>query len=82
MILWGFLGQVNSAPFLGVTSGHLLEKAVEPFLKAHYLLHSGWDQSPTWYEGLQEFEGKIQLTSTFPGTGVPSSSLLPERAAS
>ena len=55
---------------------------VEPFLKAHCLLHSGWDQSPTWYEGLQEFEGKIQLTSTFPGTGVPSSSLLPERAAS
>ena len=26
MILWGFLGQVNSAPFLGVSSGRLLEK--------------------------------------------------------
>ena len=26
MILWGFLGQVNSAPFLGVTSGRLPEK--------------------------------------------------------
>ena len=55
---------------------------VEPFLKAHCLLHSGWDQSPTWYEGLQEFEGKIQLASTSPGAGVHSKSLLPERAAS
>ena len=27
MILWGFLGQVNSSSFLGVTSGWLLEKA-------------------------------------------------------
>ena len=26
MILWGFLGQVNSAPFLWVTSGRLPEK--------------------------------------------------------
>ena len=26
MILWGFLGQVTSAPFLGVTSGRLLEE--------------------------------------------------------
>ena len=41
-----------------------------------------WDQSPMWHEGLQEFEGKIQLASTFPGAGVPSSNLFPERAAS
>ena len=26
MVLWGFLGQVNSVPLLGVTSGCLLEK--------------------------------------------------------
>ena len=32
MILWGFLGQVNSAPFLGVTSGRLLEKLLKHFL--------------------------------------------------
>ena len=41
-----------------------------------------WDQSPMWHEGLQEFEGKIQLASTSPGAGVPSSNLFPERAAS
>ena len=55
---------------------------VESFLKNYYLLCSGWDQSPTWYEGLWELEDKIQLASTSPGAGVPSSSLLPESAAS
>ena len=31
MILWSFLGQVNSAPFLGVSSGCLPEKHVSAF---------------------------------------------------
>ena len=32
MILWGFLGQVNSKPLLEVTSGHLPEKQGLVFL--------------------------------------------------
>ena len=30
------------------------------------------DQSPMWHEGIQEFEGKIQLASNSSGAGVPS----------
>lgn len=37
MILWGFLGQVNSEPFLEVTSGRLWEEL--NFLR--YNLHTG-----------------------------------------
>ena len=34
MILWGFLGRVNSTSFLGVSSGRLLEKGIVDFKKA------------------------------------------------
>ena len=35
MILWGFLDQVNSAPFLEVTPGCLLEKRLLTFLEKY-----------------------------------------------
>ena len=37
MILWGFLGQVNSTPFLGVTSGHLPEKEAMSSSNCYFL---------------------------------------------
>ena len=35
MILWGFLDQVNSTPFLEVTPGCLLEKRLLTFLEKY-----------------------------------------------
>ena len=45
MILWGFLGEVNSAPFLGVGSVHLPEKSKSLI----QFSVDGWDCVPSLY---------------------------------
>ena len=37
---------------------------------------SGWDKSFPWHQGPEKFQGKIQLASTSPGAGAPSTCLL------
>ena len=54
----------------------------KPFLKVYCPLHSGWDQSLTWHQGLRESEGKDQRASTSPDARVPNSELIPESAPS
>ena len=69
LLNWGWLTQPGRVPL------------VDPF--KDLLSPPFWlGQSPVWHRGLKGFEGKVQLASTSPGAGDPSSSLVPERAAS
>ena len=52
----------------------------EHFFKVYCVQHVAGTRA--CHQGPKEFQGKIQLISTSPGAGDPSSSLLPESAAS
>ena len=74
MILWGFLGRVNSAPFLGVSSGRLPEKAVRSILK-EYLQDSSTTFRWKCYRTLTFLRQNVTLScdKAVPGLPTPTS---------